>query len=49
MSNKVWVYIDQFKGEVHPASWETLGAGLSLAQELGEVLPPLSLDPKLGV
>jgi electron transfer flavoprotein alpha subunit len=35
MSNKVWVFIDQFKGKPHLASWETLGAGKSLASKLG--------------
>ena len=35
MSNKVWVYIDQFKGMGHPGSWETLGAGGVLAEKLG--------------
>jgi len=35
MSNKVWVYIDQFKGKAHPGSWEALGAGRSLAESLG--------------
>jgi len=35
MSNKIWVYIDQFKGKAHPGSWEALGAGLSLAEKLG--------------
>jgi len=35
MSNKVWVYSDQFKGKAHPASWETLGAGSTLAARLG--------------
>lgn len=35
MSNKVWVYIDQFKGKGHPGSWEALGAGRSLAEKLG--------------
>jgi electron transfer flavoprotein alpha subunit len=35
MSNKVWVYIDQFKGKAHLASWETLGAGATLAARLG--------------
>lgn len=48
MSNKVWVYIDQFKGEVHPASWETLGAGLSLAQELGGGVTALVFGPQAG-
>lgn len=35
MSNKIWVYIDQFKGEALPSSWEAVGVGKSLAQELG--------------
>ena len=35
MSNQVWVYIDQFKGKAHPGSWEALGAGNGLAQQLG--------------
>ena len=35
MSNKVWVFIDQFKGKGHPGSWEALGAGRSLAEKLG--------------
>lgn len=35
MTNKIWVYIDQFKGQALPSSWEGIGAGLSLAEELG--------------
>ncbi len=35
MSNKVWIYIDQFKGKAHPGSWEALGVGSSLAEKLG--------------
>lgn len=35
MTNKIWAYIDQFKGEALPSSWETIGAGLTLADELG--------------
>jgi electron transfer flavoprotein alpha subunit len=35
MSNKIWVYIDQFNGQPHPASWEALGAGLELAKQFG--------------
>lgn len=35
MANKVLVYIDHFKGQVHPASWEAVGAGLDLAGKLG--------------
>jgi electron transfer flavoprotein alpha subunit len=35
MSNKIWVFIDQFKGHAHLASWEALGAGHKLAEQLG--------------
>jgi electron transfer flavoprotein alpha subunit len=35
MADKVWVYIDQFKGEAYPASWEAVGAGQKLAGQLG--------------
>jgi electron transfer flavoprotein alpha subunit len=35
MADKVWVYIDHFNGKVYPSSWETVGAGRSLASELG--------------
>jgi electron transfer flavoprotein alpha subunit len=34
-NNKIWVYIDHFKGNALPASWEVLSAGLDLAQSLG--------------
>lgn len=36
MASKVIVYIDQFKGQALPASWEALGAGIQLAGQLGE-------------
>ena len=35
MSNKVFVYVDQFKGTALPASWEVVGAGRTLADQLG--------------
>jgi len=35
MANKVWVYIDQNKGEAIPASWEVIGAARELADQLG--------------
>ncbi|RME90840.1 MAG: electron transfer flavoprotein subunit alpha/FixB family protein [Anaerolineae bacterium] len=35
MSNKIWVYVDHFKGEALPASWEAIGAGKTLAEKLG--------------
>lgn len=44
-ANKVWVYIDQFKGNAHQASWEALGAGLSLAEKLGGGVTALSFGP----
>lgn len=34
-ANKILVYIDQFKGQAVPASWETLGAAKSLASTIG--------------
>jgi electron transfer flavoprotein alpha subunit len=33
--NKIWVYIDQFKGQALPTSWETIGAGKTLVGQLG--------------
>ena len=33
--NKIWVYIDQFKGQALPTSWEGIGAGKTLAGQLG--------------
>jgi electron transfer flavoprotein alpha subunit len=35
MSNTIWVYIDQYKGEAHPGSWEAIHAGKLLANSLG--------------
>lgn len=35
MSEKIWVYIDHFKGRELPAAWEAIGAGQQLAGELG--------------
>jgi electron transfer flavoprotein alpha subunit len=35
MANKVWVFVDQFKGEALPASWEAVFAGRKLADEIG--------------
>jgi electron transfer flavoprotein alpha subunit len=41
MTNKVLVYIDQFQGTALPASWEALGAGRSLADQIGGGLAAL--------
>ena len=35
MADKVWVYIDQSKGEATAASWEVMGAAGELASQLG--------------
>jgi electron transfer flavoprotein alpha subunit len=35
MENKVWVYIDHFKGQPVPASWEAVGVAHSLAAQMG--------------
>jgi len=35
MRNKIWVYIDHFKGQVLPVSWEVITAGRQLAEQLG--------------
>jgi electron transfer flavoprotein alpha subunit len=41
MSNKVWVYIDQFKGEALPSSWETIGAAQKVASQMGSGITAL--------
>lgn len=46
MSNKIFVYIDQFKGQVHPASWEALGAAQVLAEKLGSSVTALVFSSK---
>ena len=35
MTNKIWVYVDHFKGDVLPASWEAIGEGRILAESFG--------------
>jgi electron transfer flavoprotein alpha subunit len=46
MSKKFLVYIDQFKGNAHPASWEALGAGLTLAEKLGGSVTAVVFGPQ---
>jgi len=46
MSNKVWVYIDQFGGTAHQGSWEALGAGLTLAGQMGGGVTALVFGPQ---
>jgi electron transfer flavoprotein alpha subunit len=34
--SKIWVFIDQFKGQALPASWEVIGAAKTLVGQLGD-------------
>ncbi len=34
MTNKIWVYVDQFKGEALLTSWEVIGAARGLADQM---------------
>ncbi len=45
----VWVFIEQERGQVHPVSWELLGAGRKLADKLGVELAAVVLGaPRRG-
>ncbi len=46
--NKIWVYIDQFKGEALPASWEGIGAAKTLAGQLGGGVTALVFGQGVG-
>jgi len=48
MSNKIWVYIDHFKGEALLSSWEAIGAGVSLAGEYGGGVTALVFGSDVG-
>ena len=41
----VWVYIEAERGEVHPVSWELLGEGRKLADQLGVDLVGIVVGP----
>jgi electron transfer flavoprotein alpha subunit len=41
----VWVFIEQERGQVHPVSWELMGAGRSLADKLKVDLAAVVLGP----
>jgi electron transfer flavoprotein alpha subunit len=41
MVNKVWAFVDQFKGQALPASWEVVYAGRKLANQIGSGLTAL--------
>jgi electron transfer flavoprotein alpha subunit len=42
----VWVFIEQERGQVHPVSWELMGAGRKLADKLGVELAGVVLGPR---
>jgi electron transfer flavoprotein alpha subunit len=41
----VWVFIEQERGQVHPVSWELMGAGRKLADKLQVELAAIVLGP----
>jgi electron transfer flavoprotein alpha subunit len=41
----VWVFVEQERGQVHPVSWELLGAGRKLADKLNVELAAVVLGP----
>ncbi|MDP3842161.1 MAG: electron transfer flavoprotein subunit alpha/FixB family protein [Oxalobacteraceae bacterium] len=42
----VWVFIEHERGDVHPVSWELLGEGRKLADQLGVTLSGVVLGPQ---
>src|SRR6266700_1404400 len=42
----VWVFIEQERGQVHPVSWELLGAGRQLANKLNVDLAAVVIGPE---
>lgn len=48
MTEKIWVYIDHFKGQPQSASWEAIGAGLKLAAESGGGVTALVFGGDVG-
>src|SRR6266498_5948225 len=42
----VWVFIEQERGQVHPVSWELLGAGRQLANKLKVDLAAVVIGPE---
>ncbi len=45
--NGVWVYIEQFEGKAHEVSWELLGKGRELADDLGVELAAFGLGDSI--
>ncbi len=48
MTNKIWVYIDQFKGEATPSAWEALTAAKTLTKDLGGGVTALVFGADVG-
>ena len=44
----VWVFVEQNQGEAHPVSWELLGAGRKLADDLGVELCAVVLGAQVA-
>lgn len=44
----VWVFVEQERGQIHPVSWELMGAGRKLADKLGVELAAVVLGPPGG-
>lgn len=42
----VWVFIEQERGQVHPVSWELMGAGRTLADKLNVDLAAVVIGPE---
>ncbi len=47
MANKVWAYVDHFKGQALPASWEVVFTGRKLADQLGSGLTVLVIGSEI--
>jgi electron transfer flavoprotein alpha subunit len=45
----VWVFVEMERGRVHPVSWELLGTGRRLADDLNTELAAVILGPEGGV
>lgn len=44
----VWVFVEQERGQVHPVSWELMGAGRQLADKLGVELAAVVIGSTRG-
>ncbi len=48
MTNTIWVYIDHYRGEAYPGSWEAITAGKILARSLGGGIKALVLGDQVA-